>query len=498
MGRPQLTIAPPAPSPVRPAPPPGPYLVAGLGRAGQAAVGALSRLAGPGAVVAWERSVTLQSRRLARTLRARGVDVHLGPELPLIAEPGPARTMIRSPGISFRSRPVREAREHALEVIDELELGWRLSRAPILAVTGTNGKSTVAGLATSLLAASGHRVRLAGNTEFGEPLSTVAAEPLDWIVCEVSSYQLEACPSLLPDLAVFTNLTHEHLHRHRTMRRYGEMKRRMFVRGDAAVPRAIVDVDDRFGRQLAMDVEARGGAAVRVGFSADADYRILSAAWDLHRASLRVETPRGEVELATRLPGKHNARNVAAALAIADALAIEPAVAARTVAVDPGTPGRFEHVDEGQRFAAIVDFAHTPDGVGQFLDAVRAGMSPDGRLRAVYGVAGRSSSAKMRGIGRVLRTRSDHLVLTTSGYRGDPAVPALQYHLRGARAAAGAQLEVVLDRRRAMERALRAATPGDAVVVLGRGALTEMTPDPKGVPRPFDDRVVMREILRAL
>ena len=459
---------------------------------------ALSRLAGPDAVVAWERAVTKESRRLQRALEARGVRTHLGDELPVVAGRRPARTLIRSPGISFDSRPIRQAGEQGLEVLDELELGWRLSGAPIVAVTGTNGKSTVAGLATSLLAASGQSVRLAGNTEFGEPLSVVAAETLDWIVCEVSSYQLEGCPSLLPDVAVFTNLTAEHLARHRSMRRYGLAKRRLFVRGDTAVRRAIIDVDGSFGRELATDVEERGGNVVRVGYSPDADYRILSAAWDLRRAAVRIGTPSGEVALETRLPGSYNARNVAAVAAVADMLAVEPSVLAATLADHPGTPGRFEHVDEGQGFAAIVDFAHTPDGIVQFLDAVRAGMSPDGRLRTVFGTAGRTRTAEMRARGREARARSDDLILTTSGFRGEPPLRGLQGHLQGARTVAGAPFEIVLDRRRAIERALSVATPGDAVVVVGRGAFTALTADPRGVPLPFDDREVVREILRAL
>ena len=497
LGRAQLAEIECRPLPARPAPPPGPYVVAGLGRAGRAAVGALSRLAGPDAVVAWDRAVTKETRRVQRALEARGVRTHLGHEVPTVAGPLPARTLIRSPGISIRSRPVREAREAGLEVLDELELGWRLSRTSILAVTGTNGKSTVAGLATALLTASGRRARLAGNTDFGDPLSRVAAEPLDWIVCEVSSYQLEGCPSLLPDVAVFTNLTAEHLARHRSMRRYGDAKRRLFVRGETAVPRAIVDVDDPFGRGLATDVEQRGGTVVRVGFSPDADYRILSAVWDLRRAAVRVDTPSGEVALETRLPGAYNARNVAAAVAIADMLEIEPAVAAATFADHPGPPGRFEHVDEGQGFAAIVDFAHTPDGIAQFLDAVRAGMSSDGRLTTVFGTAGRTRRPEMHARGRMARAGSDALILTTSGFRGEPPLWALQGHLRGARTVGGAHVEIVLDRRRAIERALRTAVPGDAVVVVGRGAFTALTADPRGLALPFDDREVVREILRA-
>jgi UDP-N-acetylmuramoyl-L-alanyl-D-glutamate--2,6-diaminopimelate ligase len=472
--------------------------VAGLGRAGRAAADALSRFAGPDAVVAWDRAVTKETRRLQRALEARGVRTHLGHAVPTAAGSRPARTLIRSPGISIPSRPTREAREAGLEVIDELELGWRLSRTPILAVTGTNGKSTVAGLATALLTASGRRARLAGNTDFGEPLSTAAAEPLDWIVCEVSSYQLEGCPSLLPEVAVFTNLTAEHLARHRSMRRYGDAKRRLFVRGDTAVPRAIVDVDDPFGRELASDVEERGGTVLRVGFSRDADYRILSAAWDLRHAAIRLGTPSGEVSLETRLPGSYNARNVAAAVAIADMLEVEPAVAAATFADTSGPSGRFEHVDEGQGFAAVVDFAHTPDGIAQFLDAVRAGMSPDGRLRTVFGTAGRTRRPEMQARGRMARAGSDHLILTTSGFRGEPPLWSLQGHLQGARTVGGAEVAVVLDRRRAIERALREAVPGDAVVVLGRGAFSALTADARGVAIPFDDRVVVGEILRGL
>jgi UDP-N-acetylmuramyl tripeptide synthase len=125
-------------------------------------------------------------------------------------------------------------------------------------------------------------------------------------------------------------------------------------------------------------------------------------------------------------------------------------------------------------------------------------MDPTGRLWTVFGVAGSGTTAKICAIGREVRARSDELILTTSGYRGDPALAALQGHLAGAREATGGSLEVVLDRRRAMERALRAAAPGDAVVFPGRGALPAMTPDPRGLPIPFDDREVVREILRSL
>jgi UDP-N-acetylmuramoyl-L-alanyl-D-glutamate--2,6-diaminopimelate ligase len=478
----------------RPAPPPGPSIVAGLARAGRAAVDALTRLAGPEQVVAWERAVNRDSRRLQRDLAARGVRTYLRADPPVDAEP-PALTFVRSPGISMESRPIRRARDAGLDIVDELELGWRLSRTPMLAITGTNGKSTVAGLATALLDGAGHRIEMVGNTDFGRPLSAVNGTPLDWAVCEVSSFQLEGCPALLPDLAVFTNLTPEHLARHRTMSRYGKAKRRMFVRGDAAVPRAVIDVDGDFGRALAQDVEARGGAVSRVGFAADADYRILATTWDLRRAVVRAATPRGELELETRLPGRYNAGNVAAALAVADMLEVDREVTAATLAEHPGTPGRFEHVDAGQDFSVIVDFAHTPDGIEQFLGAVRAALRPGARLRTVFGVAGRSTTDKLRASGRAAREGSDHVVFTCSGFRGEPPLVALQGQLQGAREANGADIEIVLDRRRAMARAIAAARPGDAVVIVGRGPYALLTTDPRGIPQSFDDRVVARELL---
>ena len=114
-----------------------------------------------------------------------------------------------------------------------------------------------------------------------------------------------------------------------------------------------------------------------------------------------------------------------------------------------------------------------------------------GRTRTT---SARLSSSRARD--SVVRAASDELILTTSGFRGEPPLSSLQGHLEGARSVPGANLEVVLDRRCAIAHAPRAARPGDAVVVLGRGALTDLTADPRGVPRPFDDRAVVRELLR--
>jgi UDP-N-acetylmuramoyl-L-alanyl-D-glutamate--2,6-diaminopimelate ligase len=478
----------------RPPIPPGPFLIAGLGRAGRAAAHVLRQSVGPEQVRAWDADTGTSMRRLRTKLEAQGIRTCLGPR-PSRRDVRWAGTVVKSPGLPFQASVIQRALAMDREVLDELELGWRLSRAPMLAVTGTNGKSTVSGLATSVLSAAGRRVQLAGNTEFGPSLSAVSSRSLDWIVCEVSSFQLEGCVQMLPELAVFTNLTSGHLGRHRTLERYGAVKRRLFVRDGVAVARAVIDVDDSFGRGLAAHIEQRGGVVARVGFSRGADYRVESATWDLRRAETRVGTPAGPISLTTALPGAYNARNVAAALAIADLIGVERRLSVPAICTYGGVPGRFERIDAGQPFDVIVDFAHTPDALEQLIGAIRAGMRPGGRLVVVFGIGGAPGTA-MTAMGRIARESSDELILTTAGSNACPPLLTLKSILVGARSASGGELEVILDRHRAIEAALSTATANDVVVIPGRGAMPSMRADPRGEAVPFDDREVTRKLVR--
>jgi UDP-N-acetylmuramoyl-L-alanyl-D-glutamate--2,6-diaminopimelate ligase len=161
----------------------------------------------------------------------------------------------------------------------------------------------------------------------------------------------------------------------------------------------------------------------------------------------------------------------------------------------PGTPGRFEHVDEDQPYDVIVDFAHTPDAMEQLLITLRAGLPSTGRLIVVFGLGSRAGTA-MEQMGRITAALSDHLILTMSGFRANPPIPALASALAGARGATAQAVEVVLNRRRAIARGVALAEPEDVLVIPGRGALTHMRIDPRGEPFPFDDRTVVRELLR--
>ena len=457
---------------------------------------ALTDAVGPEFVQAWDADTSAGMQRLRRELESRGVRTLLGPA-PTGRQVGQARTVVKSPGIPFTAQVIQHALGNGLLVIDELELGWRLSRAPVLAATGTNGKSTVCGLASAVLSAAGQRVRLAGNTEFGPSLSALAGQELDWIVCEVSSFQLEGCVELLPEVAVFTNLTPEHLGRHGTMIEYGTIKRRMFINDRGVVPRAVIDVDSPFGERLAADIERGRGVVARVGSSAASDYRVESVNWNLRHSDVAVATPSGRVCVRACLPGPYNARNLVAALAMADLMDIERDLSLPTLSTWRGPPGRFEHVDAGQPFAVIVDFAHTPDALVQLLGTVRAGMEPTGELTVVFGLGG-APGTLMERMGRVVAECSDRLIVTTSGFRGLQPMPALSSILRGVRAAECGDWEVVLDRRRAIRQAVWSAAPGDVIVIPGRGALTKMRIDSRGEALAFDDREVARELIGEL
>jgi len=250
---------------------------------------------------------------------------------------------------------------------------------------------------------------------------------------------------------VFTNLTQDHLDFHGSMEAYFAAKRALFDQADAAV----VNVDDEWGRRLAAELP---GA---ISFSGGDD---LGA------------------EL--RLRGRFNRENAAGAVAAARVLGIDPAAVRQGVESVSGVPGRFESVEAGQPFSVIVDYAHTPHSLDNVLRAARE-LGP-GRLTVVFGAGGDRDRDKRPLMGRVAAERADRAIVTTDNPRSeDPQAIAEEV--------AAGRLEIVVDRRAAIERALADAGAGDVVVIAGKGADTEMEIGGQFVP--FDDRVVAREVL---
>jgi UDP-N-acetylmuramoyl-L-alanyl-D-glutamate--2,6-diaminopimelate ligase len=351
------------------------------------------------------------------------------------------------------------------------------ARLPVVAVTGTNGKTTTAYLLWSILAAAGEQPGLLTNVErrVGSDiravgLNTPESIDLQRLFREMLEGGNRACVMEATSMAsvkgrldgtrfavlVFTNLTQDHLDFHRTMEEYFEAKRRLF--GQAT--RAVVNVGDEYGARLATEIPDA------VTFSQD-------------------ERLDG-IEL--KLRGRFNIENALAARAAARALGIdEQAIKGGIEAVDR-VPGRFDAVDEGQPFTVLVDYAHTPGALESALEAARE--LARGRLICVFGAGGDRDRDKRPLMGQVVAELADIALVTSDNPRSeDPAVIA-------ADVVDGLDLEVELDRRRAIERALETAREGDVVLVAGKGH--EQGQEIGGRKLPFDDREVVRDALRRM
>jgi UDP-N-acetylmuramoyl-L-alanyl-D-glutamate--2,6-diaminopimelate ligase len=481
--------------PRRPAVPGGPYLVMGIGNAGRAAATALSARRGASPILICDEGTGDEVRLARRDLAGRGVEFTSDPVDALDR----VRAVVKSPGVKMSHPVIEAAGERRLPVLDEFELGWRLSWQPVVAITGTDGKSTTCALVVAALDAAGGRPLLAGNVEGfrrAPAMSAIPPEQDGWVVAEVSSYQGAGCPEFLPSAALLTNLSPAHLGWHGSMDAYAKAKRRLFVRGGRAVSLAVLNADDQFGQAVAREVAERGGRALTFGFAADAEYRIRTCESSLRGGWVEIEAPGGSIEIETRLPGAYNAANVTAALALSDGLGLSRETTLDALAGTSGVPGRFDPVDQGQPFDVVVDFAHTPAGVNQSLGLARELASRHGgRAIAVMGKVGPGTRPYQEAIGRACREGADHLIICGSSLRGEPQLSEVPGVLAGARQANGGEVEVVLDRRKAIERALSIAQPGDLVAILGRGGRRRMMYDRKGPPGRFDDREVARDLL---
>lgn len=474
--------------------PTAPILVAGLARAGHAALGRLVGLFPSGALHAWDANDGPAMQARAAQWRRRGVLVNLGGDgLSSLAAGAPFGAIVKSPGISLDAPLLQAALTQGVPVIDELEVGWRLCSTPITAVTGTNGKSTTCALIAAIARAAGRSVQRVGNTEFGPPLSAAQLGPM--VVCEVSSFQLEAAPSFLPATAVFTNLSMDHLDRHGAMEAYGRIKQRMFAADGRTCGCAVVNGDDAWGRRILDAVQQAGGRSLSYGFSPSADLRLIDVRWTMREANARLAHEGRVIDLPSRLPGRHNALNIAAAVGAALASGIGWDAIAAGVAGAEAPQGRCGLIDEGQPFDVVVDYAHTPDGITQFLDAMRAiTVGRGGALRTVFGAVGLPDPVKARGCAQAARRLSDHVIFTTGSAPRSSRLLRLR-ELRDAGREIG-PVELVLDRRRAIQRALVSARPGDVVAILGLGALRYQTLNDKGAYAPFNDATVVASLLR--
>jgi UDP-N-acetylmuramoyl-L-alanyl-D-glutamate--2,6-diaminopimelate ligase len=370
-------------------------------------------------------------------------------------------------------------------------------------ITGTNGKTTSAFLVRSLLEAAGRRTGLLGTVTAvigGEerPVVRTTPEAIDLqrtfremadrgdeaVVMEVSSHALalRRADAIHWAVAVFTNLTQDHLDFHPTMEDYFLAKRRLFL-GEPRPEVAVVNVDDAYGARLAAELPE----AVRIGIdSPDAHLRATGISCDAAGSSFTVDG----LELRSPLPGRFNVLNVLGAVAAVRALGVDDATIARALPTAARAPGRFEPVDEGQAFAVLVDYAHTPDSLENVLRAARP--LAEGRVIVVFGAGGDRDRAKRPLMGAVARDLADVVIVTSDNPRSEDPQAIIAAVMEGA----GAGAEAYVDRREAIEDAIALAGEGDVVVIAGKGHEQGQEFE-AGRKVPFDDVAVAREALRA-
>jgi len=392
----------------------------------------------------------------------------------------------------------------SMAVAADFFFGEPTKELELAGVTGTNGKTTTAFLLRSVLDAAGHRPGLVGTIEWrvgGEtrpaPFTTPEAIDLQRLfremldggdrsaAVEASSHgsALRRLDRVRFDVLVFTNLSQDHLDLHGSMDEYFHAKRRLFT--GPQPPPAAVNVGNEWGRQLADELEdAHRAPLVTFGLTEDAEIRPERLEVTAHGSTFRA----GGLEIETPLRGLFNVENVLGAVAAGLLLDLDEDSILEGIASMPGVAGRFEPVDEGQPFAVVVDYAHTPDSLATVLQAARD--LGDGRVIVVFGAGGDRDRGKRPLMGKVAADLSDVTIVTSDNPRSEDPLVIIQDVLQGT----GLDVEIDPDRRSAIARAVGLAGEGDVVVIAGKGH--EQGQDVGGVVSPFDDRDVAREAIR--
>jgi UDP-N-acetylmuramoyl-L-alanyl-D-glutamate--2,6-diaminopimelate ligase len=385
--------------------------------------------------------------------------------------------------------------------------GEPASKLVLAGVTGTNGKTTTTLLLEAILARRYGPAGFLGTIGYRTPRREIAAprttpeatviqELLAETVAEggraaameVSSHALvldrvEGCRF---DVAVFTNLTRDHLDFHGDMESYYEAKRRLFDLRKAGAP-GVVNVDDPFGRRL--HAEADPPILTYSPSGRPADFRAQAVRCDLSGTELDVAREGATFRIVSPLAGRFHVGNILAAAAAGIALGIEPAEIVSAVASVARVPGRFERVEAGQPFPILVDYAHTPDALERLLAAVRE--VTDRKIILVFGCGGDRDPGKRAPMGEIAGRLSDIAIVTSDNPRSESPEAILRDVEAGLSASGATKYLKIVDRREAIRRAIELANPGTVVVIAGKGHETSQVIGSREVP--FDDRLIAAE-----
>ena len=380
----------------------------------------------------------------------------------------------------------------------------------LVAVTGTNGKTTTTSLVAAIVKASGAKTGLFGTIAYHTPLRDYPApnttpESIDlqgflaeirdaggrYAILEASSHALAmnrlwGCHFAA---AVFTNLTREHLDYHKTFEDYFAAKRRLFEGTGAGAPDvAVVNQDDEYGKRLA----GLANKTLTYGLESGADLTTKKFQLTFSGLSFTAQTPNGKVQVSSRLVGRINVYNILAAIGAAQAVGLSNEAIAAGIRNLESVSGRFERIDLGQPFFVIVDFAHTDDALESLIRTARE-LNPKGRIIIVFGCGGGKDRTKRPVMGEAAGRLSDLTILSNDNPRTEDPLKIISDIIVGLQKANGKYL-IEPDREKAIGLAMDEARPGDIVLLAGKGhenyqILADRTLE-------FDDREVARRILR--
>lgn len=399
--------------------------------------------------------------------------------------------------------------------------GYPARRLGLVGITGTDGKTTTGFLVHALLQGTGHAAGLIGTVAFkvGDSvhsntihqttpeapdvqrlLAEMVEACLEFAVIEASSHalmleRLRGCPI---STGILTNITSDHLDFHGTLENYRAAKARLFsglvAKASGASACAILNRDDASYEYMCA---ASAAPVLSYGLRSDAAVRAHDVEVRADGIRFRASTPSGIVDISSPLTGRFNVYNLLAALAFAVAQDIPLDMAATALAGMQGVPGRMQRIDEGQPFSVVVDFAHTPDALMKVLDELRP--LTTGRLIAVFGAPGERDRTKRPLMGRIAAERADLVILTDDDPRSEDRHQIIAQIASGARNAGprhGTTLHLCADRREAILLAVRAARPGDTVLLAGKGHEDSIT---IGTHRmPWDEAAAARDAISAL
>jgi len=387
----------------------------------------------------------------------------------------------------------------------------------VTGITGTNGKSTTAFLLEAILSAAGRKSALLGTIEYHVagrvlPAPHTTPESLDLnrlfadavkagathAVMEASSHALaqHRTYGIYFAVAVFTNLTRDHLDYHLTMEEYFAAKQLLFKGDGTAAPRAsVINIDDQSGRQL-RDLSRKASKEVFSYGLAQGDFHAAKLEIAPQGTKFELVTPAKTIPLSSRLIGRVNVYNILAAAAAAYADGCKLEEIAGGISSLARVPGRFERVDCRQPFTVVVDYAHTDDALRNLTGLAREFVTragPNGRVITVFGCGGDRDRAKRPLMGEAAGRGSDFVVLTSDNPRSEDPLAIINDAMVGLQRA-GAKYRTEPDRKTAIAIAIREAAPGDIVLLAGKGH--EKVQVLRGGSVPFDDVEVARQALR--